>query len=108
MVAGFPVVAGFPGTGAPGNGRPGHGLEQSAPVHEKDIAALAVAALTTPGHEEKAYTLYGPQSLTTGSSLSRSATRPAARVQFVEVSTEDGLAELSRKFHPPAGVPSGA
>jgi len=37
---------------------------QTAPVHEKDIAALAVTALTGQGHGHQAYTVYGPQSLT--------------------------------------------
>lgn len=37
---------------------------QTAPVHEKDVAALAVAALTGHGHGRQAYTVYGPQSLT--------------------------------------------
>jgi uncharacterized protein YbjT (DUF2867 family) len=37
---------------------------QTAPVHEKDIAALAVTALTEHGHSHQAYTVYGPQSLT--------------------------------------------
>jgi uncharacterized protein YbjT (DUF2867 family) len=37
---------------------------QTAPVHERDIAALAVAAMTGQGHSHRAYTVYGPQSLT--------------------------------------------
>lgn len=32
-----------------------------APVHEADIAAVALAALTRPGHHGKAYQLRGPQ-----------------------------------------------
>jgi uncharacterized protein YbjT (DUF2867 family) len=36
----------------------------SAPVHEKDIAALAVTALTGPGHGHQVYTVLGPVSLT--------------------------------------------
>ena len=36
---------------------------QTAPVHEKDIAALAVAALAGHAHSGQAYTVYGPQSL---------------------------------------------
>jgi uncharacterized protein YbjT (DUF2867 family) len=37
---------------------------QTAPVHEKDIAALAVAALAGHARSSQAYTVYGPQSLT--------------------------------------------
>jgi uncharacterized protein YbjT (DUF2867 family) len=36
----------------------------TAPVHEKDIAGVAVTALTEHGHSHQAYTVYGPQSLT--------------------------------------------
>ncbi|MER7273874.1 NAD(P)H-binding protein [Dactylosporangium sp. NPDC000244] len=36
----------------------------SAPVHEADIAAVAVAALTEDGHAGQVYRLTGPQSLT--------------------------------------------
>ncbi|MBF9133059.1 NAD(P)H-binding protein [Plantactinospora sp. S1510] len=35
----------------------------SAPVHEADLAALAVTALTAEGHGGKAYTLWGPESI---------------------------------------------
>ncbi|NUW33747.1 NAD(P)H-binding protein [Nonomuraea sp. SMC257] len=37
---------------------------RSAPVHEADIAAVAVRALTEPGHEGAAYTLTGPELVT--------------------------------------------
>jgi uncharacterized protein YbjT (DUF2867 family) len=37
---------------------------QTAPVHEKDTAALAVAALAGHARSGQAYTVYGPQSLT--------------------------------------------
>jgi uncharacterized protein YbjT (DUF2867 family) len=37
---------------------------QTAPIHEKDMAAIAVTALTEPGHEQHAYTVYGSESLT--------------------------------------------
>ncbi|MBH0776629.1 SDR family oxidoreductase [Nocardia bovistercoris] len=36
----------------------------TTPVHEKDLAALAVAALTEPGHEGRAYSVTGPEALT--------------------------------------------
>lgn len=32
---------------------------QTAPVHEKDMAALAMTALTEPGPGHQAYTIYG-------------------------------------------------
>ncbi|MQY30507.1 NAD(P)H-binding protein [Nocardia aurantia] len=36
----------------------------SSPIHHRDIAAVAVAALTGPGHAGRAHVLTGPQSLT--------------------------------------------
>jgi uncharacterized protein YbjT (DUF2867 family) len=33
----------------------------TAPVHEKDLAALAVTALTEPGHHGRAYPVRGPE-----------------------------------------------
>ena len=35
-----------------------------SPIHQRDIAEIAAAALTAPGHEEQAYVLTGPASLT--------------------------------------------
>src|SRR6266536_2052097 len=37
---------------------------ETSPIHEKDMAALAVTALTEPGHAGQAYPVYGPASLT--------------------------------------------
>ncbi|MBP2328291.1 uncharacterized protein YbjT (DUF2867 family) [Kibdelosporangium banguiense] len=62
-------------------------LAQSAPVHEKDIAALAVAALTEPGHSHQTYTIYGAESLT----LQR---------QVDHISDEQARAEVGRTMHP--------
>ena len=41
-----------------------HGAAQTAAVHERDIAAVAVRALTDQGHENRDYVLTGPESLT--------------------------------------------
>ncbi|WP_410652312.1 hypothetical protein [Amycolatopsis sp. cmx-4-54] len=35
----------------------------TSPIHERDIAAVAVQALVNPGHAEQAYLLTGPESL---------------------------------------------
>lgn len=37
---------------------------RTTPIHEKDLAALAVTALTQPGHHGRAYLVSGPESLT--------------------------------------------
>jgi uncharacterized protein YbjT (DUF2867 family) len=36
----------------------------TSPIHQRDIAEIAVAALTSPGHEGQAYVLTGPAPLT--------------------------------------------
>ena len=41
-----------------------HGDAQTAPVHEHDIAAVAVRALCEAGHDGRDYVLTGPESLT--------------------------------------------
>ena len=41
-----------------------HGSAATAPVHERDIAAVAVRALCEEGHDGRDYVLTGPQSLT--------------------------------------------
>jgi uncharacterized protein YbjT (DUF2867 family) len=59
-----------------------------APVHEADIAAVAVAALTGPGHAGRVYRLTGPQSLTHADQaaiLGRALGRP---IRFAEVPAE--------------------
>ncbi|CAM5515254.1 hypothetical protein SGLAM104S_09292 [Streptomyces glaucescens] len=52
-------------------------------IHEKDIAAAGVAALTEPGHEGKAYFLTArsrsPSAARPNSSARRSAARSASR-----------------------------
>jgi uncharacterized protein YbjT (DUF2867 family) len=41
-----------------------HGSAETAPVHERDIAAVAVRALCDDAHDHKDYVLTGPESLT--------------------------------------------
>lgn len=44
--------------------RAAYGEAQTSPIHERDIAAVGVAALTGTGHEGVSYVLTGPESLT--------------------------------------------
>ncbi|GAA5033097.1 hypothetical protein [Actinopolymorpha pittospori] len=60
----------------------------SAPVHEADIAAVAVAALTEDGHAGQAYRPTGPQSLSHADQaaiLGRALGRP---IRYVELPAE--------------------
>ncbi|MGI5255808.1 SDR family oxidoreductase [Streptomyces angustmyceticus] len=75
-------------------------LAQSAPVHEKDIAALAVTALTEPGHSHQAYTIYGAESLTLQRQVEHIGEALGRRIRIEHVSDEQARAEVGRTMHP--------
>lgn len=75
-------------------------LAQSAPVHEKDIAALAVTALTEPGHSHQAYTIYGAESLALQRQVEYIGEALGRRIRIEHVSDEQARAEVSRTMHP--------
>ncbi|WP_399081989.1 SDR family oxidoreductase [Streptomyces sp. BBFR2] len=75
-------------------------LAQSAPVHEKDIAALAVTALTEPGHSHQAYTLYGPESLTLQRQVEHIGEAIGRRIRVEHLSDEQARAEVAGTMHP--------
>ncbi len=71
------------------------------PVHEADIADAAVAALTTPGHEGRAYVITGGESLTQrrqAEILAAAAGHPVT----VEDQDPDEWREQAVTFMPPA------
>ena len=76
---------------------------QTAPVHEKDLAALAVAALTGDGHDGRVYTVYGPQSLTLRQQVSLIGSAAGRAIGVEQVSPERARAEMSRTV-PAVGV----
>jgi uncharacterized protein YbjT (DUF2867 family) len=70
-------------------------------IDPADIAAVAVRVLTTPGHEGKAYTLTGPESLSAADHaaiLARVLDRP---VRFVDVPPEGAKAGMLESGMPP-------
>jgi uncharacterized protein YbjT (DUF2867 family) len=60
-----------------------------AMIDARDIAAVAVAALTTPGHEGKIYTLTGPEALTFDDVANTLSQRPGMQIRHVRVSVDD-------------------
>ena len=58
-------------------------------VDVRDIAAVAVKALTEPGHEEKAYELSGPEALTYGQVADKLTSATGKSVVYIPVSDED-------------------
>jgi uncharacterized protein YbjT (DUF2867 family) len=57
-------------------------------IDPADIGAVAVKALTTPGHEGKAYTLTGPASLSGGEYAAKLSSALGKPVKFVDVPSE--------------------
>jgi len=77
------------------------GEGKSAPIDPRDIAAVAVKALTSPGHEGKAYTLTGPELLSTGEQVAKIGAAIARPLRFVDVppqAARDGM--LKAGMHP--------
>jgi uncharacterized protein YbjT (DUF2867 family) len=56
-----------------------------APIHEADIAAVAVVALTQDGHQGKTYPLTGPQALTRIEQLNCIGDAIGKRLRFQEI-----------------------
>ncbi|MET7337484.1 NAD(P)H-binding protein [Nonomuraea sp. NPDC005650] len=73
---------------------------QTAPIHEKDMAALAVTALTEPGHERQAYTVYGPESLTLRRQVEHIGEAIGRPVAVEVVSDEEARREMARTMPP--------
>ncbi len=76
---------------------------QTAPIHEKDMAALAVTALTRPGHAGQAYTVYGPESLTQRELVKHIGNAIGRDIRVEELTPEEARVELGRTM-PPLGV----
>jgi uncharacterized protein YbjT (DUF2867 family) len=75
----------------------------AAVIHERDMADVAVAALTGTGHEHAAYSLTGPESLTQRERVERIAEAIGRPVRFEEQTPEQARTEMSRHV-PPAFV----
>jgi uncharacterized protein YbjT (DUF2867 family) len=60
-----------------------------AMIDARDIAAVAVAALTTAGHEGKIYTLTGPEALTFDQVASNLSRQSGKQIRHVRVSVDD-------------------
>ena len=80
-----------------------YGDAQTAPVHEQDIAAVAVRALCDEGHDGRDYVLTGPTSLTQREQVQIIGEAVGRRLQFQELSRESARAQMiAMKFPPPA------
>lgn len=68
---------------------------RTAPVHEKDLAALAVTALTEPGHHGRAYPVWGVEALTLRQQVGRIAEAIGREITFEAVTADEARARLS-------------
>lgn len=70
-------------------------------VHPRDIAAVAVRALTADGHEGKTYHLTGPEALSVGEQVDILSEVLGRRIEYVPITDE-----VARKGMEKAGMPA--
>ena len=73
----------------------------TAPIHEHDIAAVAVRALCDEGHDGRDYVITGPEAMTHVEQVDTIGRAIGRAVRFEEISPETALQELSAVFPPP-------
>ena len=71
-----------------------HVAAPTAPIHERDIAAVAVRALCEEGHAGAEYVLTGPQSLSQLEQISTIGGVIGRSLRIEEISPEDARSEL--------------
>lgn len=73
-----------------------YGDASLAPIHEADIADVAIAALLDGSHAGQAYDVTGPESLTFREQAARIGTALGRDIEFVELPPERAREEMSR------------
>ena len=71
-----------------------YGEAPTAPIHERDIAAVAARMLCEEGHGREAYVLTGPQSLSQFEQVSIIGEVMGRSLRFEEMSPEEAHREL--------------
>ncbi|MEU5979080.1 NAD(P)H-binding protein [Streptomyces sp. NPDC047315] len=77
-----------------------HGISANAGVDPRDVAAVAVLALTENGHEGRSYTLTGPEAISAVQQTELIGRAVGRRLEFVELTAEQARSALLRR-HPP-------
>jgi uncharacterized protein YbjT (DUF2867 family) len=80
-----------------------HGQAETAPIDERDIAAVAVRALLEDGHVGRSYVLTGPQSLTQVAQVEAIGEALGMHLRFEELSP-DGFREATAGRWPERAV----
>lgn len=78
-----------------------YGNSVQAPIHEADVAAVAVTALTQDGHEGKIYPLTGPQALTRIEQLNIIGDAIGKKLHFQEIPADVFQKEMEKYMPPP-------
>lgn len=74
----------------------------TAPVYEKDLAAIAVTALTGAGHEGRAYTVHGARTLTLREKLDHIGDAIGRPITVEEIPLDQARDELAARMPPDA------
>jgi len=78
-----------------------YGQSAQAPIHEADVAAVAVAALLDDGHAGKVYPMTGPQALTRVQQLATISDAVGRKLRFQEVPPEVFRNEMAKYMPAP-------
>lgn len=78
-----------------------YGEGKLPPIHPRDIAAVAVRALTSDGHVGKIYSLTGPEALSVGEQVKILSDALGKKLEYIPVSDE-----AARKGMEQAGMPT--
>ena len=70
------------------------------PIHESDVAAVAVAALLGGDHDGAAWLLTGPEALTQAGQAAAIGEAIGREVRFEELTRDDALLQMSRQMPP--------
>jgi len=74
---------------------------QQAPIHEADIAEVAVAALLEDGHAGAAYAMSGPESLTNTERVAAIGAAIGREIRFEEQTPDEARAQMRTYMPPP-------
>jgi uncharacterized protein YbjT (DUF2867 family) len=83
-----------------------YGRASRSPVHERDIAAVAVRALTEDGHNGARYLLSGPENVTQAEQVSAIGEVTGRDLRWEELEPEEARRQLLRAWGDPGFVES--
>jgi uncharacterized protein YbjT (DUF2867 family) len=99
-------LAWAPAVKASGTVRAPFGEFRSAVIDPRDIASVAVAALTEPGHQGKAYPLTGPEALSVAGQVAVIGEVLGREVAFIEQTEAEASADMLSRGMPAQVVES--